>query len=414
MKQTLFGLFVVFLLVGIIPATAQVDFSSITIVPLRYEPCPAQPGEYMRLWINLENEGIEKAENLVVILEPKYPFYLDESENATREIKTLVGLDNTIIDYKIRVASDAVSGENELKLKYSTKDREVWVEKKLKINIQTLDVTLDVVSVESNEVEPGETTNLKIKLKNGADSYLRDINVKLEFRETFSGGTLGETTVIDYPFSPINSTGERKIYLIESGQEKTIAFNLLASPDAACGPYKVPLTITYYDSTGEEYIKSDFITLIVSAEPEITVGLEDSEILSSGQTGTITLNIINKGLTGVKYLTINLKQGNYEILSLPEIYIGNLDTDDYDTTEFRIYAESNEKELPLKIKLSYRDDNNKEYSEEQTVSLRLYTQEELQKYNLVPAQSNTSLIILVVVVLVVGYWFYKKRKKHRR
>jgi hypothetical protein len=339
---------------------------------------------------------------------------LDESENATREVRTLEGMDNAVIDYKIRVAADAVEGENELKLKYSTKDRDVWVERKIKINIQTLDVTLDVVSVESNEVEPGETTNLKIKLKNGADSYLRDINVKLEFRETFSGGAMGETKVVDYPFSPINSTAEKKIYLIESGQEKIIEFNLLASPDAECKPYKIPITITYYNSVGNQTTKSDFITLILSAEPEVVVGLEDSEILSLGQTGTITLNIINKGLTGIKYLTVSLERGEYEILSPAEIYIGNLDSDDYDTTEFKIHVTSKEDEVPLKIKLSYRDDNNKEYSEEQIVNLKLYSSEELKKYNLVPSQSNTPLIILIVIVLVVGYWFYKKRKKHKR
>ena len=64
-----------------------------------------------------ENTDTEKAENMIIILEPEYPFSLDLNENATRLVKTLGGIDNTVIDYKIRVAAGVVGGENELKLK---------------------------------------------------------------------------------------------------------------------------------------------------------------------------------------------------------------------------------------------------------------------------------------------------------
>ncbi|MCK4429347.1 MAG: COG1361 S-layer family protein [Candidatus Aenigmarchaeota archaeon] len=397
MKQVLFGLLVAFLLAGIIPATAAIDFTSIDISLLRYDPFPAQHGEYLRVWINIENTDIEKAENLIIILEPEYPFSLDLNENATRIIKTLGGIDNTIIDYKIRVAAGAVEGENELKLKYSVDGTEVWMKKNLDINVQTLDANLIITGVESKEVSPGGTTNLKIKIKNDADSYLRDVNIKLNL----SG----------LSFMPVNLTEEKRIYLMNGREEKTIEFNLLVSPDTTCGPYKIPVTSTYYDSRGEKYTKENYITLIVSADPEISISIEEPEILSNGQTGTITLNIINRGLTKAKYLTIILEKGEYEILSLPEIYIGNLDVDDYDSAEFKIYADSDKKEMPLNIKLSYRDDNNRVYSEKYTVNLKLYNQAELEKYKLVPAQDNTFIIILIVIVLIIGYLFYKRKKK---
>ena len=397
MRQKLFGLLIAVLLTGIIPIVAYADGPSINIIPLRYEPSPAQPGEYLSVWVNVENLGNEKAEDLVVVLVPTYPFFLDEGENATTEIKTLDGMDNSVIKYKVRVAADAVEGENELVIKYSTKDRNVWVEKKLKITIQTLDANLAITGVESREVSPGETTNLKIKLKNEADSYLRDVNIKLNI----SGSV----------FLPINSTEDRKIYLIGSKENKTADFDLLVSPNAGCGPYKIPVVISYYDSAGEYYTKTNYITLVVSAEPEIIVNIDKSEILTAGQTGIVSLNIINKGLIDVKFLTVSLKPEMYEILSPSEVYIGNLDSDDYDTTDFKIHVPEDRKELPLKIELNYKDANNKEYSENYVVNLKLYTQEELKKYSLVPDTTGTTNTIIFIILLFVGYWVYKKLKR---
>ena len=397
MRQILFSLLIAVLLTGIIPMVAYADGPSINIIPLRYEPSPAQPGEYLSVWVNVENMGNEKAENLRVVLVPTYPFSLDEGENATTEIKTLGGRDNAVIKYKVRIAADAVEGENELTVKYSTEDRNVWVEKKLKITIQTLDANLAITGVESKEVSPGEITNLKIKLRNEADSYLRDVNIKLNI----SGST----------FLPINSTEDRKIYLIESKEEKTADFNLLVSPNAGCGPYKILTYISYYDSAGVYYTKTNYVTLIVTAKPEITVNIDKSGILTAGQTGVVSLNIINKGLMDLKFLTISLKPDGYEVLSPSDVYIGALDSDDYDTADFRIHTPENGKEIPLKIELTYKDANNKEYSDEPVVNLRLYTQEELKNYNLVPDTTGTTNIIIFIILLLIGYWVYKKLKK---
>ncbi len=397
MKQELLSLLIIVLLTGVIPMAAYADGPAINIIPLRYEPSPAQPGEYLSVWVNVENIGNEEAENLLLVLTPTYPFFLDEGENATKEIKTLGGMDNSVIEYKVRIAADAVEGENELTIKYSTKDRNIWVEKILKITIQTLDANLAITGVESKEVSPGEITNLKIKLRNEADSYLRDVNIKLN---------LSSST-----FLPINSTEDRKIYLIGSKEEKTADFDLLVSPNAECGPYKILTYISYYNSAGMYYTKTNYVTLIVTAEPEITVNIDESGILTAGQTGIVSINIINKGLMDIKFLTVSLKPDGYEVLSPSDIYVGGLDSDDYDTVDFKIHIPENGKELPLKIELVYKDANNKEYLEEPIVNLRLYTQEELINYNLVPDTTGTTNTIIFIILLFIGYWLYKKLKK---
>lgn len=396
MRKDLFALLTLSML--LFPLIVQAyDSPSISIIPLRYEPTPAQPGEYLQIWLNIENVGLGEAEDLVIVVEPEYPFYLDESETPTRELKTFSGLDNAIIDYKLRVASDAVEGENELTVKYSTGDRDVWVERKVTINIQTLDANLEVTKVESEEVSPGKTTTLKISMKNNADSYLRDVTVKLDL-----------STV---PFLTIDSTSEKKIYIIESNKEKSVEYKLLISPSGYCQPYKIPINISYYDSTGELYTKSDYITLLVSSTPDIFVDLEESEIFTSGQVGEVILNVINKGLGNVKFLTVRLEEGNYDIISPSEIYIGNLNSDDFDSVTFKIFAGQANDTLPLKISLSYKDNNNVDYLEEKIVDLRLYSGEEISRYGLVPSADPTGFIILILAIAGIAYWYYKKKRK---
>jgi LPXTG-motif cell wall-anchored protein len=386
---------------GIIFAS-DYNFAAIAVNTLRYEPLPAQPGGYLRVWINVENLGTEPAKNLQVILEPKYPFELDPSENATRDIRTLEGKDNAYIDYKLRVADNAIEGENEITLAYSTGDRSVWVRKSIKIDIRSLDVNLDIVSALSEHVPPGGATPLIITLKNDGDTTLRGIFVNLD--------------ISGLPFYPINSTAKKKIALMGGGETREIEFELMVSPVAECMPYKVPVELSYQTLEGVLHTKKDYITLLVCAEPEIELGLDNSDILVPGKKGSVRVNIVNKGLADAKLLTLELKEGDYDIISAPQIYIGNLKSDDFDSADFDIYVGESQPAggaLPLIFEISYRDANNNAHSEEQAVNVRIYTQDELSRYGLVSPQGNTGLLLAVILLAAIGYWLYKRRKKKK-
>ncbi|MBN2094852.1 MAG: COG1361 S-layer family protein [Candidatus Aenigmarchaeota archaeon] len=389
----------VFLAGAVCPAFAyEPDFPAISMTVLRYEPFPAQPGSYVKLWIRIENFGMKPAENFMVVLDPEYPFYLDPSENDTRHIRYLEGFENILIDYKLRVAPDAVQGDNELKIRYSTGDRDIWVQKTLKVNVQTLDKNIDIVSVSSRNVAPGGTVPLEVMLLNNGDASLRDISLKLDLSSL--------------PFYPINSTSEKKIYLMEKGKSTSVSFELMASPTADCQPYKVPVTLSYKSLDGTQYSRSDYLTIVVCSMPDLVMGLESSEILYSGTSGTVTVNIVNKGLSDVKLLTLELLGGDYEIISPASVYVGNLESDDFDTVDYDLYINESG-EIPLQFLAAYRDANNGEHKAEFTVPLKIYTKEELSRYQLVPAQDNTGLFILLLLAAVVAYWYYRRKKKKK-
>ena len=374
-----------------------IEYQSVEIAVLKYEPYPAQPGSYLHLYIGVANSGTEKIDNLLVVLEPKFPFYLDEDENATRKIISLEPSDSAVLDYKIRVSANAVEGDNEIKLKYSANNGRTWVEKRLYIRVQTQDANIVIKNFESEEAKPGESTSLKITLKNEADSYLKDINVKLDLSAL--------------PFYPISSAEEKRIYQMKSGEEKVLEFKLLVSPEASLGPYKIPVNITYRDNIGQKYEKKNYVTLVVNSSPELIVNLDSMRLLTYMQPQEITLSVVNKGLPKVKFLTVSLEESeDFEILSPSEIYIGNLEPDDYDTVSFKLYVNKKISFLPLKIVLGYRDENNIKYSEEKIINLRLYSKEELVKYNLAKTDYTGYFAIFAAIVIVLVLWKYRRRK----
>ena len=58
------------------------------------------------------------------------------------------------------------------------------------------------------------------------------------------------------------------------------------------------------------------------------------------------------------------------------------------------------------IAVTYKDGNNKEYSETISVPAR-YT--EIQE-----AKSNTATIIIILVVLAAGIWYFRYKRNHKR
>ena len=121
----------------------------------------------------------------------------------------------------------------------------------------------------------------------------------------------------------------------------------------------------------------------------------------------------NTGVSSVKFASLELKKSqDYEILSNPIIYLGNIDSDDYETADFNIY--SNKEDPKLSFELNYKDEFNKEYTKSGDLIVNTYSHEDAKKYGFVQRKNN-SWIFLVIFVLIVGglFWFKKhKKKKH--
>src|SRR3989344_3142313 len=171
-------LMMMILCIGIASALPLYDSLRVTLV--NQEPDPVEPGKYIDVRFRIENIGSEAAEEVVFELVPSFPFSLAPGDSAVQVLGTINSRDidekGTVVKYRIIVDEKAIDGENELKVRYNTKDSGYSEPDAFEINVRSPDaiVSVDAIKVENDAVAPGEKSSLTITLKNNADSIMKD------------------------------------------------------------------------------------------------------------------------------------------------------------------------------------------------------------------------------------------------
>jgi len=395
-------------------AAAGTHYINITLINQR--PDPAEPGSLVELRFMVENWGADSADDVTMELLPSYPFSL-EGEAAEQDIGTLQGRQTdakaVIVKYKVRVADNAVEGSNEIQIRYKVKD--IWYKPEpFSIDIETHDAIIAVESVTTKPMAPGSRTPLEIKIKNLADSLLKDIKVSLELHTTKVTTTTVVTT--EYPFSPIGSSNEKVIQSMEPGETQIVTFELAADPDAESNVYKVPLTIAYSDELRTNYSKSVVIGIVIGDTPDLVVNLDDTTIKTGGTSGTATLRFINKGTSNVKFVYVSVEDKNpVKVTSSKESYIGKIDSDDYETVDFDLYVAKSREKAVLPVTMQYKDALNEDYTQHFDVELPIYSGSEARQYGAAQGNGFVGMLVVIVIIAVGLFLFfrYRKRKKKR-
>jgi len=407
-----------------VSAQAYEDEGVIAISFVNQDPDPVEPGDYVELRWKIENLGELPLEDIVIELNTKFPFSLDPGEDATKTINSLDGFQKSdsgyITKYKVRVSENAVEGTNTVELKYKV-GKSSYTTLKFDIDVETVDANLGIVSVETtpSTVLPGNTFDLQIKVRNMADSVLKDVSVKLDtLLSSITAGTATTTSkseILDaVPFAPLKSATEKKIRNIQPGSEVVFSYNLIAYPNAEAKVYKVPLELTFFDSLGTEYNENDVIGIVVSAQPDLSVILDSTDISKAASTGEVTVKFVNKGLTDVKFVNVNLgKSSDYDIKSADEVYMGNIDSDDYETADFDLFVKANNGSIVmLPVHYEYMDANNNKFSQDIELELKLCKKGDPGCAN--GENSKTGIIIAVVVLVVIGFLIFRAIRKRKK
>lgn len=371
---------------------------------LRYEPIPAQPGQYITVYTELSNLGDSDAGNAAIEIVDGFPFTVvgDSSES----VGALKSQRSYVSDFRIKVDSQAVVGSNLLKIRF-TPDGVNWQERSFNIEVKSNDVSLSVIDVSTSpkELIPGGDGVITLKLKNTESIVIRNIGIQLGLV------SISQNAITDLPFIPTSSTAEQRIGRLNPDEITEVSFPIKAYPSATPGYYKLPVSMSFYDDQGTKTEKQDVIGLVVKSVPELKVYIDKTTIAQASQTGDVTLKFVNKGINDLKFLDVSLlKSDDYDIISGSKEYIGDLDSDDYRSETFTIKPSS--KNVDLKVAVTYKDGNNNEFSE--TLSVPFQTNDSLANSKKHPSVS-TILLILLVGFLVVR-WFVKKQKskKHHK
>lgn len=400
-------LILIMLVIGLLfsfNVTANTPDLSVTLIS--QSPDPVEPGQTVNLKFKVENDGDSTDNDMVAKLIYDYPFsiYGDESEKDIGIIPASgTGIE---VEFNLKIDDDAVEEEATVNLELYANDDVSYIFEDFTIDIETHDAVLDISSIETSAeiLNPGDTLNVEFTIRNLADSLLKDIKFKLE---------LGDD---DLPFAPYLSSSERRVAQLNTNYQSTFDFDIISSPEARVGLYKIPINITYSDENGNAYSYEDWIAVQVGISPTLNAYIKKTDVIRAGQYGDVTLQIANTGISDVKSLELELIEStDYQLLSTSDyFYIGDLDADDTESEEINIYVAEGMSEVNIPIKLTYSDANNQEYQQNFYLDITLYSEEELKKFGFVSNGGfNAWYLLILVVIAGIVFYFIRRRKKKK-
>ena len=377
------------------------EYPVLAISQLKYEPYPVEPGERFSLWIKVKNIGSDPADNVYVSLVETKTFSIDTDN--TRIIGELQPAQEALLKFEnIKVADDIADGINEIEFLLSPGGgySKNILSRKLDIEIRSVDPILNIyVETYPGILSQGSPAKLNLTLENADNSIIRDINIKLQLPDEIA---------------PIGTSIEKKIDRLLPKQRASLIYDIIPLGDALSNAYKIPINLTYRDETGDTISKDEVIGLLIGGVIDFDLGIKETDIVRKNQKGEVTLGVSNVGPSDIKFLILEvLPSEKYEILSNPREYIGNLESDDFQTVEFNLYIKEDNPEI--KVSLKYKDNFNQDKEEIIDVPLNTYSYNEARKYGLVESGNQLMylfyIIIIIILFLTWGEWRKTKNIK---
>ena len=378
------------------------DSAFITISLVNQAPEPVGPGEKLELKFNVENRGTEPAKDVVVEMVPRFPFLVDDSEK-TKALGSLSGRqkgkDAVLVRFFLTVDSGAGYGINQVGIRYKTATQGWTLIDNFNVSVGQRDLPLAVISVSTvpEALVPGKESVIKLDVANLGKTDALNVRVRLNFSDSL-------------PFTAYGTTNEVLIPRIAQGAVATASFTVITDPDASSAVYPVPVFMRYVDNSGRNYtLSGETFGVAVSSKPELTAAVLDNELLKFNSKRKVSVEIINAGLTDVKFLTAALlKSGSYEVLSAGTTYVGDIDSDDSETVSYDVFLTT---PGPLMLQLDYFDALNNPHRQLLELPVKVYSSSDIRKFGL--EKSNSKGLLVTVAIVIVGLLAYRKFRKKK-
>jgi len=262
---------------------------------------------------------------------------------------------------------------------------------------------IDEVGLNPQEVEIGTPFEMTIKIDNKGTGFIENVKVKVDTANT--------------QFTPVDMTNQKIVKRILGKSSAEVKFKFFVDPDATIDVHQIPIELTYYDKFGNSYSDSTDAGIPVIAKSKYLANLESTDIVTSGSKGKIVLSISNVGKGTIYFVILELvPTGDYEVIGPTKTYLGNLDSDDFETGQFQIFMKPTDKgKVPLIFRIYYRDAYDKLYNETFSIQHRLYTGEEAKKMGLVTpgTSATTNWMIIAIAAILIFFWWHRRKKKRK-
>ena len=329
MKESLKNLFskqifqILFLVLMMLSASGvyalESTYPQIRIAMLNQDPNPARAGDTVDIRLIVENVGGGSVENVQVEAVQEYPFTVIDGPSL-QSLGKLYGYQTDKnyfnVGYRLRVDKDAVNGEHEFKVRYTT-DGINWVSSSFSIDIRSKEFA-QIIYLDKAKIEPGKETEMKFTITNIGNAPLQN----LIFSWSEANGVI----------LPVYSDDTKYIKYLDIGKSVELKFTVIADVNAKPGLYKLDLVLN------SESLRNSTINTIKTRAGVFVGGETDFDVAFSESTqGQTSLSVANTGNTPALSVSVRIpEQGNFRVTGSNSAIIGNLDKGDYTIVSFQI------------------------------------------------------------------------------
>lgn len=381
--------------------TAAQTSSNIDIELKNSEPTPLQTSEYADIWLEVRNTGSSEADNIEIEFNENYPFSVERGDRKNWSIPELIPGDTYQMHLQTRVDNNAVQGNDTLNFKVETPG--ISFEEKVPVEVRSDRNILSLNQVNFPEkAAPGSTNQMQLNLENLGSGQLKNIQVSLD------------TSSENLPLATSGSS-QKNIASIDSASVETLNYSLSIDESAENGVYKLPIQINFENEAGTSFEQQTTTGINVGGEPQLDVDLNTEEAITEG-TRELTFRLVNKGHGSADFVSMEIQENeNIEVIGSDDVYIGSMDSDDFQTASFDVHIEAetesvNINEIKMPVKLEYTDQNG-EQSSTKTVLAEFYTREDVQRYGLDSGGSPLPLIAVLLLLVGGGVYYWRRKRK---
>jgi hypothetical protein len=387
------------------PCTAATG-ADLDVSILQYQPVPAEIGEYVTVWVKVENIGFSRAENVAVRMVPEYPFRLDSPANANRTTGVLNPERAAVHEYRLFVDEDARDGIESIEVWYQEGTEGVWYQKEF--NIRVGSVTFDSrgsVQLQGSPVMepevfmPGDRGTIRFSLVNAAASPSVMVGgEEFDTNARIQSSSLEGTNGIEVTTGTYQSSG-----VIGPGESVNLTYNIRVSDDIEDGTYYLNLVVV-----GNSHALSNSWRIPVRIDSSSVRVIPSSPLVLENGAGTLEFDVANVHPNRLSSVSVRLEAQGVEF-SPSEYFIGSMDPDELFTIQFQATSSDNSSLSPrnLTIIADYRNGANQHSSQVGVRQLRNVSVEEDNRFGIALA------LLLLAAIAVGGYMLYKRRKEKK-
>lgn len=343
------------------PASAQENSAtSLDVDVQKYEPYPAEIGQYVDVWIKVENFRSGQSDDVSIRLVPEYPLSLDSENNAIKNIGILSPGTASVKEYRLYVDENAKPGTASFDVYYRSDSDSTWLKDtfEMKVGSTTFEsrgtLELEETTADPGVFSPGDTGTISFKLTNTA----KQNTITFEGKDYDTNARI-QSASISGSESIIVTSSEQDAGIIGPGNSVTLTFNVEVPEDTPDGTYYLDLTII-----GNSHAYNNNWRVPVTVDSSALKMIPSKPMTLVNGEGKVQFDVANLHPNTLSSVSVRPEAEGIRF-SPEEYFIGTMKPDELFTIEFTAVMEDEEALTPLNLTAEYRNGFNEHSNTEE-------------------------------------------------